>query len=66
MRWLGDVDQDSERLGERNWRRQARNNDEWKKLLSIPGAVEPMVLMMKTIFYCPRRAICSVFYKATI
>ena len=28
-RWLHDVDQDSERVGERNWRRQARNNDEW-------------------------------------
>jgi hypothetical protein len=34
MRWLGDVDQDSDRVGERNWKRQARNKDEWKKLLS--------------------------------
>jgi len=32
-----------------------------------PGAVEPMGLMMKTIFCCPRRAICSIFFnKATI
>jgi len=34
MRWLDDVDQDSDRVGERNWRRQARNKDEWKKLLN--------------------------------
>jgi hypothetical protein len=27
-----------------------------------PGAVEPMVLMVKTIFYCPRPAIYSVFF----
>jgi hypothetical protein len=24
------VDQDSERIGERDWRREARNGDEWK------------------------------------
>ena len=33
MRWLDDVDQVSERVGERHWRRQDRNKDEWKKLL---------------------------------
>jgi len=27
------VDQDSERVGERHWRRQDRNRNEWKKLL---------------------------------
>jgi len=26
--WLDGVDQDSERVGERNWRRQDRNRDE--------------------------------------
>jgi hypothetical protein len=33
VRWLDDVDQDSERVGERHWRRQDRNRNEWKKLL---------------------------------
>jgi hypothetical protein len=33
VRWLDGVDQDSERVRERNWRRQDRNRDEWKKLL---------------------------------
>jgi hypothetical protein len=33
MRWLNGVDRHNERLGERKWRRQARNKDEWEKLL---------------------------------
>jgi hypothetical protein len=30
VRWMDVVDQDSKRIGERNWRRQARNRDEWR------------------------------------
>jgi hypothetical protein len=38
MGWVDGMDQDTESTGERNWRRQARNMDEWKKLLRMVGA----------------------------
>jgi hypothetical protein len=37
MRWVGGVDQDGERIVERNWRRQVRNMDECEKQLRKPG-----------------------------
>jgi len=33
MKWADGVNQDSARIRERNCRRNARNEDEWKKLL---------------------------------
>jgi hypothetical protein len=38
MRWVDGVDQDSERIGERNWRKQAGKKDGWKQLLRKAGA----------------------------
>jgi hypothetical protein len=37
MRWVDSVDQEGERTGERNTRRQARNTDKWKKRLRRSG-----------------------------
>lgn len=38
MKWVDDVNQGSARIGERNCRRHARNEDEWKKLVRKAGA----------------------------
>ena len=38
MKWVDGVNQDSARRGERNCRRNARNDGEWKKLLRKAGA----------------------------
>jgi len=37
MRWVESVDQEGERIGERNRRRKARNRDKWKKRLRRSG-----------------------------
>lgn len=37
MKWLDGVNQDSAKIGQRNCRRHARNEDEWKKLLRRLG-----------------------------
>lgn len=49
------MDQDSERVGERHWRRQDRNRDEWKKTSEKgqdpPGIVSPLVVMVVVVIY---------------
>jgi hypothetical protein len=69
MRWVGGVDQDSERIVVRKWRRQVRNMDVWMGVdSSPPGAVEPMttttttmMIMMNVLTLCMSVVICEIY-----
>jgi hypothetical protein len=52
MRWKDGIDQDTEILEVKNWKKVALDRDEWAKLVmkgrqGTPRGVEPMMMLMK-------------------
>jgi hypothetical protein len=54
-RWIDGVEEDTKKLGCRNWRADAQDRGRWRHLLwadqGLPRTVEPMMMMMMMVIH---------------